>query len=121
MKRLFIIAMTTLAASSSFAVSDTLNCTGTKNAIYVNTYPYNDVGGESLQMLVHTLSPDSSIYVNVRTEEHGLLWSTKVFYGTTYDGRAVTLTVRGNKKATLCIDGIADEPLKCLEPSIIKF
>lgn len=125
MKRLLIIALTTLTASSSFAVStDAVSCHDDQNRVNVSTSRHESGTGRQLQLVGDILVASSlndgstakiqiSTRVSTKVLSYWLSRDTKVFYGAMADGRAITLSVFGNMKAMLSIDGLGDELLRC--------
>lgn len=104
MKRLFIIAMTTLAASSSFAGildSNIIKCIGS-NGVTVETQKYSD---KKLYLSAQLFQPD--LFVVAKAAVSG-----NVFYGITKDGRAISLTYQ-SENSILSVDGLADEVVSC--------
>lgn len=116
MKRLFIFALMTMAASSSFAINDTLICSNGR--VNVTTARYmNDE--ENLRLNANFLIDDMRTFHSiVEPDSSWIRPGKKVFTGNSADGREMKLVVRGFRtlKGTLTINGLPTEKdLSCRE------
>jgi len=107
MKRLFIFAMMTMAASSSFAMSDKLKCINGR----VNVETYRHINESDLRMMVNYMVDDVGTFRALVTSKGTLFGGQRTFAGTTTDGRSVKFVVKNGDglQGTLRIDGLADE------------
>lgn len=114
MKRLFIFAMMTLAASSSFAMSDILNCSN--GLVNVSTARYmNDE---------KNLRLSASFMIEGMRNFHAIVTtpSRKIFVGKTSDGLNIKLVQDDNaaRTWTLKIEGLpAENGIHCIKPGLI--
>jgi hypothetical protein len=121
MKRLFIFALMTMAASSSFAMGDILNCINGR--VNVTTARYmNDE--KNLRLSASFMVDDLGTFHSVVETKSSLMRpGQKAFVGKTSDGRTMKLVVKGfNKlKGTLTIDGLpAEEGFVCKEQILFE-
>ena len=109
MKRLFIFAMMTMAASSSFAmfsISDKLKCINGRATVET----YSHINESDLRILVDHMVNKVSYQAFV-TSESPLFSGQRTFEGTTTDGRSLKFVVKkgGGLRGTLKIDGLPVE------------
>jgi hypothetical protein len=104
MKRLFIFALMTMAASSSFAMSDKLNCINGR----VNVSTYRHINDDSLRLTAGFMVDDIGTFHSVVETKSS--FTQKVFTGKTADGRDMKFVVkRHGLKGTLTIAGLPGE------------
>lgn len=108
MKKILLIAMTTLAASSSFGFfgdDDAYNCSNGR----VNVSTYRHINEKTLRLMAHYMVDDvGTLYSLVNLKESG---NQKTFLGATSNGRRVKLVVTENDPITavLKIENLAVE------------
>ena len=104
--------MMTMAASSSFAISDTLNCINGR--VNVSTHRY--INDDNLRLSANFMVDDLGTFHSVVKSEAAR--GSRAFLGRTSDGRAMKFVVKnaGSLKGTLTIEGLpAEEGFICKE------
>ena len=120
MKRLFIFAMMTLAASSSFAMSDILFCTNGRVEVTTARYMNDE---KNLRLSANFLRPGARTFHSVVTSKGSLFGGQRTFIGKSTNGRSVKFVVENNDglQGTLKIQGLADEDgIFCREPNLLE-
>ena len=116
MKRLFIFALTMMAASSSFAMKDVLQCVNGR--VVVNTFRH--MNEDQLRLTASFMVNDLGNFEALVTTQSR--WTAKSFSGKTADGRKMKLVVKrfDDLKGTLSIEGLPSEELVCREQNLFE-
>lgn len=119
MKRLFIFALMTMAASSSFAMSDILFCTNGRVEVTTARYMNDE---KTLRLSANFMVPGMGTFHSVVTSKGSLFGGQRTFIGKATDGRSVKFVVENDDglQGTLKIQGLADEELFCREQNILE-
>jgi hypothetical protein len=109
MKRLFIFALMTMAASSSFAISDLMSCINGRVNISTSHYTNDE---KTIHLTAAFMVDDIGTFNSVVTAESAR--GQKTFVGKTADGRDLKLVVQNLKsqkglKGTLTIQDLPTE------------
>lgn len=111
MKRLFIFALMTMAASSSFAISDILTCSNGRVNITTARYMNDE---KNLRLMAHFMVDDTQTFHAIVTTP-----SRKTFVGKTSDGLDIKFVQEDSASSTwtLTIEGLPKEDdIHCIKP-----